>query len=276
MNQKAYWEREALARRRSPDHPVIAAYVLPKIEVVRRYVELTPQTRLLDVGCGDGFFTFYFDKICDVYGVDYSERLLRKNPSRKTFRMDAHSLDFDDNSFDVTFCHSLLHHVEDPDRVVREMARVSRKRVVILEPNRNNPFIFLHSLAVREERKGLKFSLAYLRRMARGNGLRVLASFSYGSVVPIRTLKLALPVVARLTRLLSFKRPTGMTNFLIAEKNTRHHFSDKNGCGRDSVADCCLAPSELPCGHGPSPNGAQCLSPGHRPGSAPPPKAPAL
>jgi SAM-dependent methyltransferase len=257
MDQKAYWEREALAKRRSPDHPVIAAYVLPKIDVVRRYVELTPQTRLLDVGCGDGFFMFYFDRICDAYGVDYSERLLRKNPSRKTFRMDAHSLDFEDNSFDVVFCHSLLHHVEDPDRVVREMVRVSRKHVVILEPNRNNPVIFLHSLLVREERKGLTFSVAYLQRMAGGNGLRVLASFSYGSVVPIRTLELALSAVAPLTRLLSFKHPAGMTNFLMAEKNTRHHFSDKNGRGRDSVADCCHAPLELLCGHGLSPKGAQ-------------------
>jgi ubiquinone/menaquinone biosynthesis C-methylase UbiE len=62
-------------------------------------------------------------------------------------------LKFEDNSFDVVFCHALLHHVDDIDRVIGEMKRVSCKWIVLLEPNRNNPLMFLFSLLIKEEWK---------------------------------------------------------------------------------------------------------------------------
>lgn len=215
MYQKDYWRREELAKRRSPKHPVIAAYVIPKINVIRRYVKLTQQTRFLDVGCGNGFFTFYLDKICDAYGIDYSKKMLQMNPVKKTFLMDASNLQFEDNSFDIVFCHALLHHVENMDEVIREMRRVSKKYVIILEPNRNNPLMFLFSLVVKEERKALKFSLPYLKKVVSRNGLRVIASFSCGMIVPNKIPTSLLPLL----RLFNFKQPLGMTNFVIAEKD---------------------------------------------------------
>lgn len=214
MNRHAYWERKALAKRRPPEHPVIAEYVVPKIDKMRQWIGLTRQTRLLDVGCGNGFFTFYFDKICDVYGIDSSQKMLQMNPVGKTSLMSAESLQFEDNSFDVVFCHALLHHVENIDRVIQEMKRVSRKYIVILEPNRNNPFMFMFALLVKEERKTLKFSPAYLKNMVSKNGLRIIALFSYGMIVPNKTPIFLLPLL----RLFNLKFPMGMTNFVIAEK----------------------------------------------------------
>ncbi len=215
MHQKDYWERKQLKQRRRPQHPVIAAYVLPKINVLRRYVEITPQTRLLDVGCGNGFFTYYFDKICDVHGIDFSEKMLEINPVKKTSLMSADDLKFDDNSFDVAFCHALLHHVENIANVIQEMQRVSKKYVIILEPNRNNPLMFLFSSLVKQERKALKFSLSYLRNLVTENNLRVVTSFSYGMIVPNKTPTFALPLL----RLFNFKQPLGLTNFVIAQKD---------------------------------------------------------
>ena len=78
--QKYYWDREGLNKRRSPRHPVVQAYVLDKIETLKPYLPLYPPTRLLDVGCGNGFFTYHFENLVDTTGVDYSEKLISMNP----------------------------------------------------------------------------------------------------------------------------------------------------------------------------------------------------
>ena len=214
MFQKEYWERKGLTRRRSPKHPAVAAYVIPKIGMISRYVDITGQTSLLDAGCGNGFFTYYFDKICNVCGIDYSEKMLQANPVKNIMRMDVNDMKFKDGSFDIVFCHGLLHHVENADKVLREMRRVSRKYVIMLEPNRNNPLMFLFALAVRQERRVLRFSLSYLRRMAIKSNLDIIASFPYGMIVPNKTPRFILPLL----NLFNFKQPFGMTNFVIAKK----------------------------------------------------------
>jgi SAM-dependent methyltransferase len=49
---------------------------------------------------------------------------------------DAEALPFRDASFDVVAVHDGLHHLERPDLAIREMARVARHGVLILEPAR--------------------------------------------------------------------------------------------------------------------------------------------
>ena len=212
--QNKYWEREGLEGRRKPRHPVVAAYVLPKLDIIKRYVELAPHLRLLDVGCGNGFFGSYLAELCELYGVDYSHKMLRMNPIENKFVMDVNQIGFKSEAFDIVFCHALLHHVEDIDRIIQEMRRVSKKYVIILEPNRNNPLMFLFSLAVKEERKALRFSKSYLVRMVERNGLTVIDSFSFGMCTPNKIPICLLPLVNRF----NFKQPLGMTNFIIARK----------------------------------------------------------
>lgn len=212
--QKSYWERSELDERRSPDHPVVEAYVLPKIDLICRHVSLTGETRLLDVGCGNGYFSYHFDRICDTTAVDYSEKMLALNPVGSKALMDAANLGFEDGAFDVVFCHALLHHVDNMEKVIREMKRVSRKYVIILEPNRNNPLMFLFSLAVPEERKALLFSLAYLERNVARCGLGVNASYSSGMIVPNKVPVWLLPLLSRF----NFRQPFGLTNFIIASR----------------------------------------------------------
>ncbi len=213
--QKKFWERDSLKGRRIPTHPVIKEYVVPKIEEIKKYIPIEKNTRLLDVGCGNGFFAYYFDQICNVYGIDFSEKMIELNPIKNKAVMNAEDLKFEDNSFDVVFCHALLHHVDDIDRVIGEMKRVSCKWIVLLEPNRNNPLMFLFSLLIKEEWKAMRFSLRYMKKFVSKNGLTIHKLFAYGMIVPNRAPVFTLPVL----RLFNFKQPFGMTNFVIAYKN---------------------------------------------------------
>jgi SAM-dependent methyltransferase len=212
--QKRYWHRADLDKRRSPTHPVIKAYVESKLDRILPYINLNQDTKLLDVGCGNGFFTYYFDKLCDTSGVDFSEKMLELNPVKQTFQMDAADLKFEDDSFDVVFCHALLHHVDDINAVVSEMKRVSRKYVVLLEPNRNNPLMFLFNLIVPEERRALKFSLSFVKELAIRNHIRILGAFSQGMIVPNKTPAFLLSAL----KPFDFRQRFGMTNFVIGEK----------------------------------------------------------
>ena len=213
-SQKHFWERESLNKRRSPDHPVIREYVESKIAVIGKYIPVDKKTKLLDVGCGNGFFSLYWNRICETWGIDFSEKMIQLNPIEHKAVMNAEDINYEDDSFDIVFCHALLHHVDDIDKVIREMKRVSRKWVVLLEPNRNNPLMFLFSLLVKEEWKAMRFSLRFMSKFVRKNGLFIERSFAYGMIVPNKTPLFLLPFV----KLFNFKQPFGMTNFVLARK----------------------------------------------------------
>lgn len=205
-----------MAKRRSPAHPAVEAYVSARIRKLSDYLALNKETHILDVGCGNGFFTFHFDKICDCTGVDYSKKMLTLNPVEGCVCADAGNLCFKEDSFDAVFCHALLHHVDNMDDVLSEMKRVSRKHVVVLEPNRNNPLMALFSLIVAEERKALKFSLGYLKRKVRKSGLHITSAFSFGLSVPNKMPVFLIPF----SKLFDFTQPLGMTNVVLAEKRS--------------------------------------------------------
>lgn len=193
---------------------MVRHYASSKLEPLRKELNLGPGSRILDLGCGNGYFSAQLDQMAPTVGVDFSQKMLAMNPLSKKFQMDAEHLAFHDMSFDVVFCHALLHHVENMDAVLREMRRVSKRYVLVMEPNRNNPLMFLFSALVPEERKALQFSLGYLREQMENNGLKVTRAFAHGWTVPNKTPGFLLPLV----KVLDFPQPLGMTNILLAER----------------------------------------------------------
>jgi len=85
--------------------------------------------RMLDNGCGTGLL---FDKIKpgQAVGLDISGEMLRyaAKHSDQLILGNSQKLPFKDNSFDVVFCRSLLHHLPEPELAISEISRVLRSQ----------------------------------------------------------------------------------------------------------------------------------------------------
>jgi SAM-dependent methyltransferase len=195
--QDRYWQK---TRYRDHDDELSLAYAVPKMAYIARYVDFQG-LRVLDVGCGNGLFTHLLARrSAFVVGLDYSDFMLRKNPVPMLLRGRGEALPVKSKAFEVVFVASLLHHAEHPEQLMKELARVSSKYVVLIEPNRRNPIMFCFSLLVREERGGLRSSREHLSQLARDAGLTVTQCCAMGMISQNNTPRILIPLLKRFDR----------------------------------------------------------------------------
>lgn len=193
--QKNYWENID-EKRRQPDHAVVRGFAESKINYIR---EVLPQAAgratMLEVGAGNGFLTSALKPHFDLWCLDFSHTMLARNPLPEARKVQglAESLPFEDNEFDIVFCANLLHHLENPLDAVREMKRVAKHHVILLEPNALNPMMFAFGALKREERGTLKFFAPYMKLLGLRAGLELRAYRSLGVVLPNKLPEAALP-----------------------------------------------------------------------------------
>jgi SAM-dependent methyltransferase len=104
------------------------------LETYLRWLDLPPNARMLEVGCGSGAITRAVagrPGIAAIIGVDPSPVFLAKareqaaGHDQVTFlEGDVRALEFADSSFDVALAHTCLTHVPGPDQALRELFRV--------------------------------------------------------------------------------------------------------------------------------------------------------
>jgi SAM-dependent methyltransferase len=99
---------------------------------------------LLDVGAGTGSFYGLVPPHVKYVPLDVDsrklDRLREKHQDIVGVVASATALPFDDASFDYTLCTNVAHHLSDADldRLVAELARVTRRQLVFVDPLRVN------------------------------------------------------------------------------------------------------------------------------------------
>lgn len=90
---------------------------------------------ILDVGCGTGFFTNWFESLgLQVYGLDRSKEMIleAKNAYRLTcVGGDASALPFSANSFDVVTLITTLEFLSNPLQALSEALRITRLGMIL-------------------------------------------------------------------------------------------------------------------------------------------------
>ncbi len=121
-------------------HPVMTALHAPiyrarRDALVRAIVpHLKPGDRVLDIGCGNGTLgqAIMADKACPQgVVVEGLERFARGGEPITVHKYDGVRAPFDDKSYDVVIVADVLHHEEQPDRLIAECTRLSRRLVII-------------------------------------------------------------------------------------------------------------------------------------------------
>jgi len=212
-DQEAVWEK---VKYRGPEDLVVRSYALPKLDLIDSVLPFKGCS-VLDVGCGPGLMsTHLLPRARWVVGTDVSRTMLQRAKGMEAVLADALNLPFAAASFDILFEANLLHHTEHPLDVLLEMARVARRAVVLIEPNRNNPLMLVFLAIAAHERGGLKFSRRYLEGLLREANLVPLRFWTTGMITQNNTPKWLVPLL----KIFDFDFPLGEYHVTVVLKPT--------------------------------------------------------
>lgn len=118
---------------RKPYRRVIAARLKFIEDEVYRIAHAADQcVKLLEAGCGDGFYLGKLKGISNTtfFGLDYNilrvRRVKKENEGASLINANLKVIPFKDNIFDIVLVNHVLEHIEDDQGILKEIYRVLR------------------------------------------------------------------------------------------------------------------------------------------------------
>lgn len=106
---------------------------------------------ILDVGCGEGFTLHKLQQQGigeKLEGIEYQKKAIalgkKQYPDIVIKQGSIDKLPYKDNAFDLVLCTEVLEHMDNPEKALKELVRVSKKYVLLSVPN--EPFFMLAQL----------------------------------------------------------------------------------------------------------------------------------
>jgi 2-polyprenyl-3-methyl-5-hydroxy-6-metoxy-1,4-benzoquinol methylase len=124
------------------EHPGLTGIIrYARLKKIMKYLKGS----VLDVGCSDGaLFTLYKD----IEGIDIDKDLIKIAKKYGKAKLGSvEEIPYEDNSFDTVICLEVIEHIENEKKALEELARVSKKRIVLsfpMEPFSGHPDFMDH------------------------------------------------------------------------------------------------------------------------------------
>ena len=112
--------------------------------IIQSYFVKTDYNKIkcLDIGTADGLMLSKLNNLFnfeEALGIDASKDLIETNSDKKIeLRVaDAENMPFEDNHFDLVISCAVIEHVNNPDKMIKECLRVTKKNgiLIITSPN---------------------------------------------------------------------------------------------------------------------------------------------
>jgi 2-polyprenyl-3-methyl-5-hydroxy-6-metoxy-1,4-benzoquinol methylase len=144
-------------------NPSVQKYLLPFLRD-----QIKSSDKILDYGCGSGVLIPIISQFCaEVCGFDIvpgfvilAKKLMVEQDIHNAAVYDDAEFNnkFKDNCFDVVIVNDVLHHMDNPSEAIEKIHTLLKPegRLIIIEPNRFNPAIFISQAAEPNERKWLR------------------------------------------------------------------------------------------------------------------------
>ncbi len=119
----------------------LAPELRPEMKAIIKWIK--PNSRVLDLGCGDGSLLKYLQDNLNVtgYGLEIDNdnivQCIKNGVNVIQTNLDAGLSDFDNNSFDYVIMTQTLQAIQHPDKLLDEILRIGREGIVTF-PNFGN------------------------------------------------------------------------------------------------------------------------------------------
>jgi SAM-dependent methyltransferase len=124
----------------------LAALLSPEVEIAALLAALDGVTDVVDVGGGTGLVTQAIAARVPVLVIEPAEEQRAHLPPGITARAGrAEELPLADRSYDAAIATWVLQYTDDPRRAVAELARVARRRVVIVQAAPENDLVEVYN-----------------------------------------------------------------------------------------------------------------------------------
>jgi len=118
-------------------------------DTLLKWLAALPGERILDIGCGDGYFSSLIARRgADVTGIDVDRHRLAlsrryRQANLECLEMNAEEMDFPEQSFDAAISLCVIEHFEHDDLVLAQVARLLRpgSRFLFSADSLSNPEI---------------------------------------------------------------------------------------------------------------------------------------